>query len=249
MIEFVEKIKELKERGYIKTRRKGDTGVGYTLEREIGLSENNISGPDLENIELKAQRRGSSSKITLFTLDRRAWKIKQRDLILKYGYIDKGRRKALYCTVSNKPNPQGFYTTVVGDKFCLFHTSGDLIAEWRIKDLIGSLIKKMPNLILVIAESRLDSMRREEFWYNEVYYLKDVNKSKFIEYLQNGIVTIDLRMYLKKGGSVRNHGTAFRIEEKYLSELFSSKINLLNSDFRNYVIMTGKKKQKALIDF
>jgi len=93
LAEFVGKIRELKECRYIKTRRKGDTGVGHTLEQEIGLTKNNISRLDLENIELKAQMRNSSSKITLFTLDRNAWKVNQRDLILKYGYIDsKGRR-------------------------------------------------------------------------------------------------------------------------------------------------------------
>lgn len=58
------------------------------LEQEIGLTENNISSPDLEDVELKVQRRNSSSKITLFTFNRDVWKVNQRDLILKYGYID-----------------------------------------------------------------------------------------------------------------------------------------------------------------
>lgn len=228
--EFIEKIKDLKERGFIKTKRKGDTGVGHTLEREIGLTENNISGPDLENIELKAQRRGSTSKITLFTLDKKAWKIKQKDLILKYGYIDCKGRRSLYCTVSNNPNPQGFYTTVKGDKFCLLHTTGKLIAEWKIEDLVASLSKKIPNLILVIADCKLASDGKEMFWYKEAYYLKGVDENKFIEYLKNSLITIDLRMHLKSGNRVRNHGTAFRIEEKYLADLFSSKINLLGLD-------------------
>ena len=253
LIEFVEKIKELKKRGFVKTKRRGDTGVGHTLEQEIGLTENNISGPDLENIELKAQRRGSSSKITLFTLDRQAWKIKQKDLILEYGYIDDKGRKALYCTVSNNPNHQGFYTSVKGDKFCLFHITGRLIAEWKIEDLIRSLSTKIPNLILVIADCELDSEGKEKFWYNEVYYLKGVNKNKFIEYLKEGIITIDLRMHLKRGYKVRNHGTAFRIEEKYLADLFSSKINLLESDIDENRVMTGlkrnTKRQRRLSDF
>jgi len=129
LAEFVEKINELKKRGYIKTKRRGDTGVGYTLEQELGLSENNISGPDLKNIELKAQRRGSSSKITLFTFDGDVWKIKPKHLILKYGYIDEKGRKALYCTVSNNPNPQGFYTAVLGNTFCLLHADGKLVEK------------------------------------------------------------------------------------------------------------------------
>lgn len=35
LAEFVGKIKELRERGYIKTRRRGDTRVGHTLEQEM----------------------------------------------------------------------------------------------------------------------------------------------------------------------------------------------------------------------
>jgi len=254
LIEFVEMIRDLKERGYVKTRRKGDTGVGHTLEQEIGLTENNISGPDLENIELKAQRRGSSSKITLFTLDRNAWKVNQRDLILKYGYIDNKGRRSLYCTVSNKPNPQGFYTNLVENKFCLFHNSGKLIAEWRIEDILYTFSTKMPNLILVVADSRFDTKGREEFWYNEVYYLKGVNKDKFIEFLRSSVITVDMRMHLKSSNVVRNHGTAFRIEEKHLPELFSSKINLLESDFEEIVSMIdaesdtgGKGRTKKII--
>lgn len=253
LAEFVEKIRELREYGYIKTRRQGDTGVGHTLEQEIGLTENNISGPDLENIELKAQRKNSSSKITLFTLDKGAWKVNQRDLILEYGYIDSKGRRSLYCTVSNRPNPQNLYTVLMENKFCLFHTSGKLIAEWRIESLVDAFSTKMPNLILVIADCRLDSKGKEEFWYNEVYYLEGVDRNKFVEFLRNGVITVDLRMHLKRNNTVRNHGTAFRIEEKNLPELFSSKIDLLELDFEETASIKRNRKeykeQKRLDNF
>ncbi|ASJ10138.1 hypothetical protein A3L12_01920 [Thermococcus sp. P6] len=254
LAEFVRKIRELKARGYIKARRRGDTGIGYTLEQEIGLTENNVSKPDLGDIELKAHRRNSSSRITLFTLDRNAWKINQRNLILKYGSIDSKGRRSLYCTVSNKPNPQGFYTVCIADKFCLFHTDGELIAEWRVEDLINAFSKKMPNLILVVADRKLDSNGREEFWYNEAYYLEGVDRDKFIEFLQSGVITVDLRMHLRENNTVRNHGTAFRIEEKYLHELFSSRINLLESNLEKTEKTVesnnrAKIRQKRLTDF
>ena len=34
------KIKEVSKKGWIKTLRKGDTGVGYTLETELGIRAN-----------------------------------------------------------------------------------------------------------------------------------------------------------------------------------------------------------------
>ena len=105
--EFIKRMKYLKNRGYIKSIRGGDTGIGYTLE--LGLKENSISKPDLGTIELKAQRRSSKSKITLFTRDKKAWLIRQREAILKYGHINQKGRLGLYCTISNKPTPRILY--------------------------------------------------------------------------------------------------------------------------------------------
>ena len=49
--EVVKKLREIKEMGYIKTHRAGDTGIGKTLEDLLGIKENNI--PDAkENIRL-----------------------------------------------------------------------------------------------------------------------------------------------------------------------------------------------------
>ena len=42
--------------GFVKTMRRGPTGVGYTLEALLGIGENNISSPDIEDIEVKAHR-------------------------------------------------------------------------------------------------------------------------------------------------------------------------------------------------
>jgi len=225
--EFKRKIRELRKREYIETRRMGNTGIGYTLEQEIGLTENNIAGPDLENIELKSQRREVSNKVTIFTFNRGIWKIRQRNLIEKYGYIDTTGRKALYCTVSNKPNPQGLYLCVIGSRLNLFHEDGTLIAEWEVRDLIHTFSSKMPNLIMVIADTRMNSRGREEFLYNEAYYLSGVNEDIFFGYIRHGIIVVDIRMHLKESGSVRNHGTAFRIEEKYLINCFRTKNSLL----------------------
>jgi len=53
--------------GYIKTHRIGDTGIGKTLEDLLGISENNIAGPDFDIYELKSARKLTSSMLTLFT--------------------------------------------------------------------------------------------------------------------------------------------------------------------------------------
>lgn len=225
--EFREKINKLKNIGYIETHRAGNTGVGHTLEQKLGLIENNISSPDLGNIELKAQRKDVSNKVTIFTFNRGVWKINQKLLIEKYGYFDTTGRTALYCTVSNEPNPQGLYLSIIGDSLGLYHKDETFIAEWKIEDLIDTFNTKMPNLIIVIADSRINSKGREEFWYREAYYLHGANKDMFLRYIQKGIIIVDIRMHLKKNGAVRNHGTAFRMDEQYISDCFESKTNLI----------------------
>lgn len=65
--EFVKAFDKLKAKNWVKSERKGATGIGHTLEKLIGLPENNIASPDLGEIELKAHRINSSSMITLFT--------------------------------------------------------------------------------------------------------------------------------------------------------------------------------------
>ena len=58
--ETSQKLSEIKKRGYVKSLRRGPTGIGYTLETLLGIDENNVSTPDLGEIELKAQRSGHS---------------------------------------------------------------------------------------------------------------------------------------------------------------------------------------------
>mgnify|MGYP000916183619 FL=1 len=65
--EFTYKFKEIKELGFIPTKRKGPTGIGYTLETLLGIIENNEAHPDIEGAELKAHRTKGNSMITLFT--------------------------------------------------------------------------------------------------------------------------------------------------------------------------------------
>jgi len=93
--QFKKAFEELKKKGWVESRRRGPTGVGHTLEQLIGLEENNIALPDLGKVELKAHRAKSSSMITLFTFNRKAWKMKPLDAVRKYGTPDKNGRLGL----------------------------------------------------------------------------------------------------------------------------------------------------------
>ena len=65
--DIIKKLREIKKRGYIKTHRAGQTGIGKTLEDLLGIEENNIPIANTTFAELKSARKGSGSMITLFT--------------------------------------------------------------------------------------------------------------------------------------------------------------------------------------
>ena len=88
LAELTDKLSEIKRVGYIVSMRRGNTGIGYTLESLLELKENNLNSPDLGAIEIKSQRNGVSNRVTMFTFNRGVWQLKQKCLIEKYGYVD-----------------------------------------------------------------------------------------------------------------------------------------------------------------
>lgn len=85
--------------GYIKTHRAGNTGIGKTLEDLLGITENNIPGPNAAMIELKSARKNVSSMLTLFTkspLPKKANSV----LLQRFGYDRGNGRNELHTTVN-----------------------------------------------------------------------------------------------------------------------------------------------------
>lgn len=106
--ELKARLAALERMGYVPSMRRGNTGIGYTLETMLGVRENNLHTPDFGDMELKAHRRGASSRITLFTFNRGAWKTPQADAIRKYGCIDTNGGHSLYCLASPRPTTKAF---------------------------------------------------------------------------------------------------------------------------------------------
>ena len=163
----------------------------------------------------------------MFTFNRGVWKIKQRELIEKYGYIDTNDRPSLYCTVDTRPNNQGLFVKVEQENVRIYHLNGNLIAEWPGEGLIDTFRKKMPILVIVYADTRINSDGREEFWFNEAFYLTQPNEDNLLDLIKKNIIIVDVRMHLKENKAVRNHGTGFRINEEFLNLCFGSREKLI----------------------
>ena len=53
---IVEKFREIKELGFVKSKRPYSTGIGKTFEDYLGVTENNEIGPDFAGFEVVSKR-------------------------------------------------------------------------------------------------------------------------------------------------------------------------------------------------
>ena len=229
--EVQNKLQEIKNKGFVESLRQGSTGVGYTFEILFGVEENNIPIPDIGGrVEIKTIRKDSQSLITLFTFNKGVWHMRQKELIQKYGYINNKGRLALKNTVFyNKPIPQGLRLKVDENKnriYLIDVTTKKAVATWDIFAIVGIFMTKLSRLLIILADRKVIK-GKEYFHYNEAYLLTNPSSRSFIKAFKKSLIGIDLRMHLKESGAVRNRGTAFRIKEKNLIELYEDRKRLI----------------------
>jgi hypothetical protein len=190
---FRTRFVQVKEKGWVKSKRKGPTGIGHTLEQLLGLTENNIALPDLGTVELKAHRIGSSSMITLFTFNRKAWKINPHGAIKKYGTRDDNGRLGMYFTMARTPNSMGLFLNVDETTISVRHVSGEVVAEWQLETLAKRFMQKTPGLVLVSAFSE---MRGDTEWfkYDRAQLLTETSADIIRNQFLSGNVFFDVRM-------------------------------------------------------
>ncbi len=231
LAELIKRLEQLKAKGFSPTLRRGSTGIGHLLENELGINETNIPIPDIGGrVEIKGTRRNANSLITLFTFNRGDWRFPQKDIIEKYGYLDDKGRQALKNIVNNKnPNGQGFYLASDKERNLIVlknKNEEENIAEWSVFTIAGKFMTKLDRLLLVIADNKVKDST-EHFHYNEAYLMEEPTPEKFLDAIKKSELMIDLRMHLKESGGVRNRGTAFRISEKHLTDLYAKKRRLI----------------------
>ena len=215
------KLSEIKRTGYIRTLRKGPTGIGHTLEKLLEIKENNLSTPDLGKIELKAKRESHTGMTTLFTLNKKAWKMKPLEAVRKYGRKDKNGRLGLYYTIGLRPNSAGLFLSVKDDLVAVRSTDGSLITEWKLEEIEKRFNEKVRSVLLVKARvEERDGV--EHFLYNCARLLSGgTTKSMLKSQFESRQLLLDLRLH-DKVTMARNHGTAFRAYEEGLEDLYKN---------------------------
>jgi len=240
--EFQRKIAQIKEMGYVESHRKGDTGIGKTLEDLLGIMENNIAGPDFSVYELKSARKESNSMLTLFTKVIQPKNAGKR-LVEVFGYVqtkkpttykqvDLGGReldaskipteeKELHSTVDAlKPNSLGLMLGIRKDRIYIENSKG-VEAYWDNLTLRKAFEKKYHRLVYVLADHKKE-LGKEYFFFNEGYLLNGFSFGRFSELVKEGKLKADIRIGHFPDGRPHDHGAGFRILQKYLPQCFET---------------------------
>ena len=238
--EFTKKIVKIRDMGFIESHRKGDTGIGKTLEDLLGITENNISGPDFGIYELKSSRRQSKTMITLFTKTPSP-RGSIRELVDNFGYKQrKGSSnmkqtrlngndmestnisledKELHVTVDAvKANSVGLQLAMEDDRL-IFKNNKGIEAYYDKKTLQKAFERKYNKLIYVIADRKRER-RKEYFHFNEAYKLEGFGFETFSKLIRDGLLKVDLRVGHYPDGKVHDHGTGFRIMPEHFPKCF-----------------------------
>lgn len=230
----------------IESNRNGSTGIGKTFEDLLGKEEDNLSLPDFQGlIELKARDMESSSMIGLFTkspdylpasaasfLDHKV----NSYLLRNYGYIGDKGEKRLCTTLSAKETvyPKGGnfgFALEIDDANRFIHivvidrTTGKEVfkdAGWTYEMLLDTTKKKLQSLALISAQKKIMD-GKTHYIYRHLDMIDGMDNAGLIEMIKQDIVRIDLRMKMREDDTVRDHGTAFRIQNKNLISVYKTR--------------------------
>ena len=234
--ELLGKLRKIHAQGFIRGVSHGDTNVGMTLERLLSIPPNAAKAPDYKGIELKASRKlgqqvtdaskRKSGRIPLFTQtpDWQRSPMQAADILRNFGYYnaDKKRRQ-LYCTITNTPNPQGLYLDA-GDEVDLWNraqTSGFCgnVAVWALETLRERMLEKHRETFWIRASSQFTN-GIEYLRYDAVRHTRSPNVGNLGNYFDAGMISVDYTLSGRPRGGVRDHGYIFKVASDKFHHLF-----------------------------
>ncbi len=234
---LLSKFMQVKNMGWIKSKRNGTTGIGYTFEELIGKKEDFSFKPDFLDIEIKTMRHYSKQKIHLFCLNPDGdcdYPIKQ--LCEKLGYNSKTKENIrIFRTeaISNEYSMFGHYTKVrliidriskkVKFEAIKNEKAINLKISWTFDSIKERINTKLLNLALVLAKNKYIN-GKEYFYYYKIKFYKLRSFETFLKQLEKGKIKIcfNAEAIIENGRieKINDRGTCFLIDKKDLTELY-----------------------------
>lgn len=232
-----QKFEQIKKKGWIKSCRRGYTGIGYTFEKLIGKKEDALCSPDYNGIEIKTHRKNSNSYVTLFNYNPVGdCSYELRRLFNNYSYVHTKNKNIralnaeIYCNYIKDVGINYKFSLEVADGeqkiyLLVFDRLGFLVekkAYWTFETLKEKLYKKMKYLAYIEADSKYIN-GFEYFKYNNInfYVLKDFDT--FIDLIKNAKIKVSFLVsgLLGNDETINSHGTSFSIKKENLHLLFN----------------------------
>ncbi len=243
---LIEALQEIRQKGWISTSRKNnDGGVGNTLEDLLGIEENNLPLPNATEWELKAQKKETTSLVTLFHMEPspRAFKFVPSILLPEFGWRHKkagdkypSTEKSFRQTIcANRCSNRGFSIQIDRSKKKVLvsfdinkintsdHPTWSALVSKKSLEIqpywgFDDLFHKVGTKLHNCFFVRAESKKSNgnlHFHYKEIFMLQSLDKKKFIDAIANGDVYIDF-----DARTGHNHGTKFRLRGRSLIDLY-----------------------------
>tara|TARA_B100000242_G_scaffold292183_2_gene267028 strand:- start:34 stop:1218 length:1185 start_codon:yes stop_codon:yes gene_type:complete len=205
--ELLQKLKVISNKGFIKSLRKGDTGVGFTLETLLGISANSSKNPDYKGIEIKSGR-NRNSKGNLFSMAPN-WEVSNlksgNEIVNKHGRPNSKHNflKTVFHTIrGDKENNWGLKLSVEESlihQIFIENNTEEKDVSWLLNDFESRLISKHKETFWVQVDSR-ERKGNEEFHYKSIIHTGDVDISSIPFLIENGMITLDYLIWEKAAG-------------------------------------------------
>jgi MvaI/BcnI restriction endonuclease family len=232
LTEFLQIFDQIAKKGFTKSLRGGDTGIGYTFETLCGIEENNDQTADFRGIEIKCKQiretGGHHGKINLFQRAPK-WSRKSSGIerLRALGKPDSDGRYACHSQVSTATNNLGLKlrTGVLSEQIDLLQNELSF-GHWAHPVLARRLSEKHSRAVFVKAQVRTSGTQRS-FHYREVVYCERPSINRFVDLVENRKIVFEFLMREQENGKVRNHGYPWRLTQAdCLSDLFSLRVQL-----------------------
>lgn len=239
---FIEKFREVKKLGFVKSHRKGNTGIGKTFEEYMGVVENNLREPDLFGYEIKTQRSLSGSYVTLFT--KSPTNPKKANIFIRdnYGYIEdiikdyaiKKIHSSIFSKTISFNSLAGYGFSLRVDRFSgkifliVYDKENNVINDniYYSFENIKKCIEKINNLAYIFAESKEINGDEYFLFYRAILYSSFIGFENFLMQIENGNIMYDIRIGTYRNGKyigrTHDHGSGFRIKKDNLIKLYYS---------------------------
>lgn len=235
--ELLEMLSDISAKQFIPTMRRGDTGVGFTLESLLGIEANSSKAPDFRGIELKSSRaRKQANKQTTVFSQVPNWALSNlkgsKAILDKHGRFnsEKGRRQLFHEISCIKPNSYGLQLALQNKSDTLAQiyvpdppnqnkTERDVI--WMMDKLVERVEEKHKETMWISAETK-GRGASEEFWYKSATHTTGTDPTALPILLESGAMTVHYLIRETPTGGAKDQGYLFKMAAKHLPTLFAN---------------------------